>query len=144
MQSAQLSTARVLRSKKNFVGIFVFWEMVCYTIFNIGRVGCCSGLQVLDSVRKQADTAMYEQKKAAQAPAQRVRCRHDLCSKTHRRADVRLRGTRPGAEVLVDVTLVAPDGVKRVLPYPDAALAAADINEGDTAVLTSDGLLKKV
>ena len=39
----------------------------------------------------------------------------------------------PGAEVLVDVTLVAPDGVKRVLPYPDAALAAADINEGDTA-----------
>ena len=50
----------------------------------------------------------------------------------------------PGAEVLVDVTLVAPDGVKRVLPYPDAALAAADINEGDTAVLTADGLLKKV
>ena len=38
----------------------------------------------------------------------------------------------PGAEALVDVTLVAPDGVKRVLPYPDAALAAADINEGDT------------
>ena len=63
MQSAQLSTTRVLRSKKNFVGIFVFWEMVCYTIFNIGRVGCCSGLQVLDRVRKQADTAMYEQKK---------------------------------------------------------------------------------
>lgn len=30
---------------------------------NIGRVGCCSGLQVLDSVLKQADTAMYEQKK---------------------------------------------------------------------------------
>ena len=50
----------------------------------------------------------------------------------------------PGAEVLVDVTLVATDGVKRVLPYPDAALAAADINEGDTAVLTADGLLKKV
>ena len=49
----------------------------------------------------------------------------------------------PGAEVLVDVTLVAPDGVKRVHPYPDAALAAA-INEGDTAVLTADGLLKKV
>lgn len=37
--------------------------MVCYTIFNISRVGCCSGLQVLDSVLKQADTAMYEQKK---------------------------------------------------------------------------------
>ena len=73
-----------------------------------------------------------------------MKCRHDLRSKTHRRTDVRLRGTRPGAEVLVDVTLVAPDGVKRVLPYPDAALAAADINEGDTAVLTADGLLKKV
>ena len=63
MQSTQLSTARVLRSKKNFVGIFVFWEMMCYTIFSICRVGCCSGLQVLDSVLKQADTAMYEQKK---------------------------------------------------------------------------------
>ena len=37
--------------------------MVCYTIFDIGRVGCRSGLQVLDSVLKQADTAMYEQKK---------------------------------------------------------------------------------
>ena len=37
--------------------------MVCYTIFNIGRVGCCSGLKVLDSVLKQTDTAMYEQKK---------------------------------------------------------------------------------
>ena len=36
--------------------------MVCYTIFNIGG-GCCSGLQVLDSVLKQTDTAMYEQKK---------------------------------------------------------------------------------
>ena len=63
MQSAQLSTARVLRSKKNFVGIFVFWEMVCYTMFNIDGAGCCSGLQVLDSVLKQTDTAMYEQKK---------------------------------------------------------------------------------
>ena len=63
MQSAQLSTARVLRSKKNFVGIFVFWEMVCYTIFNMGRVGSCSGREGLDGVQKQADTAMYEQKK---------------------------------------------------------------------------------
>ena len=50
----------------------------------------------------------------------------------------------PGAEALVDGTLVAPAGGKRVLPYPDAALAAADISEGDTAVLTADGLLKKV
>ena len=45
---------------------------------------------------------------------------------------------------MVDVTLVAPDGEKRVLPYPDAALAAADIDEGDTVVLTADELLKKV
>lgn len=36
---------------------------MCYTIFNIGGAGCCSGLQVLDSVLKQTDTAMYEQKK---------------------------------------------------------------------------------
>ena len=50
----------------------------------------------------------------------------------------------PGAEVLVDVTLVTPDGARQVLPYPDAALMAADINEGDTVVLTADGLLKKV
>lgn len=50
----------------------------------------------------------------------------------------------PGPEVLVDVTLVAPDGEKRVLPYPDVALAAADIDEGDTVVLTADELLKKV
>ena len=63
MQSAHLALHGFYARKKNFVGIFVFWEMVCYTIFNIGRVGCCSGLQVLDSVLKQADTAMYEQKK---------------------------------------------------------------------------------
>ena len=50
----------------------------------------------------------------------------------------------PGAEVLVDVTLVTPDGVRRVLPYPDADLMAAGIDEGDTVVLTTDGLLKKV
>ena len=49
----------------------------------------------------------------------------------------------PGAEVLVDVTLVAPDGVKRVLPYPDAALAAADINEGDTAGFNAGGVVEK-
>lgn len=49
----------------------------------------------------------------------------------------------PGAEVLVDVTLVAPDGAQRVLPYPDAALVAADINEGDRVVLTADGVIEK-
>ena len=50
----------------------------------------------------------------------------------------------PGAEVLVDVTLIAPDGAVRVLPYPDAALTAAGINEGDTVVLTADGVMEKV
>ncbi len=49
----------------------------------------------------------------------------------------------PGAEVMVDVTLIAPDGVRRVLPYPDAALVAADINEGDTVVLTAGGVMEK-
>ncbi len=44
----------------------------------------------------------------------------------------------PETEVLVDVTLVALDGVQRVLPYPDAALTVAGINEGDTVVLTVD------
>ena len=42
----------------------------------------------------------------------------------------------PGAEVLVDVTLQAPDGTRVVLPYPDAALAAAGICEGDFVTLT--------
>ena len=50
----------------------------------------------------------------------------------------------PGAEVLVDVTLIAPDGTQRVLPYPDAALVAADINEGDTVKLTAGGVIEKV
>ncbi len=50
----------------------------------------------------------------------------------------------PGAEALVDVTLAAPDGAQRVLPYLDAALTAAGINEGDTVVLTADGVIEKV
>ena len=49
----------------------------------------------------------------------------------------------PGAEVLVDVTLVAPDGVKRVLPYPDEALRRGGMEEGDSVDLT-DGILHKV
>ena len=50
----------------------------------------------------------------------------------------------PRAEVLVDVTLAAPDGAVRVLPYPDAALMAAGIDEGDTVILTDDGVIEKV
>ena len=42
----------------------------------------------------------------------------------------------PDAEILVDVTLQAPGGADLVLPYPDAALTAADIHEGDCVTLT--------
>ena len=49
----------------------------------------------------------------------------------------------PGAESLVDVTLRAADGTQRVLPYPDAALTAAHINEGDTVTIAPDVTLKK-
>lgn len=50
---------------------------------------------------------------------------------------------RPGTEDLMEVTLQAGDGRVRVLPYHDALLRAADINEGDTVTLTADGQLKK-
>lgn len=49
----------------------------------------------------------------------------------------------PDAPVLMDVTLQASDGTRRVLPYPDAALTEADINEGDTVTLTAAGKLEK-
>ena len=45
----------------------------------------------------------------------------------------------PDLEIMVDVTLQAPNGAELVLPYPDAALTAADINEGDKIVI----MLKK-
>ncbi len=47
----------------------------------------------------------------------------------------------PGAETMVDVTLLAPDGTQRILPYPDAALTAANINEGDRVTIAPDGTL---
>ena len=49
----------------------------------------------------------------------------------------------PDAPVMVDVTLQAPDGTRQILPYPDAALTAAGIKEGDTVTLTADGLIQK-
>lgn len=49
----------------------------------------------------------------------------------------------PGTEDLVEVTLQARDGTIQTLPCHDAALRAADINEGDTVTLTADGQLKK-
>ena len=45
----------------------------------------------------------------------------------------------PDLEIMVDVTLQAPNGAELVLPCPDAALTAADINEGDKIVI----MLKK-
>ena len=45
----------------------------------------------------------------------------------------------PDLEIMVDVTLQAPNGAELVLSYPDAALTAADINEGDKIVI----MLKK-
>ena len=45
----------------------------------------------------------------------------------------------PDLEIMVDVTLQAPNGAELVLPYPDTALTAADINEGDKIVI----MLKK-
>ena len=45
----------------------------------------------------------------------------------------------PDLEIMVDVTLQAPNGAELVLPYPDVALTAADINEGDKIVI----MLKK-
>ena len=47
-----------------------------------------------------------------------------------------------GQPVLCDVLLEAADGTQRVLPYPDAALTALDINEGDTIALTDHKLSK--
>lgn len=45
----------------------------------------------------------------------------------------------PDLEIMVDVTLQAPNGAELVLPYPDVALTAANINEGDKIVI----MLKK-
>ena len=37
----------------------------------------------------------------------------------------------PDQPILCDVTLLGADGTRRVLPYPDEALRAANLNEGD-------------
>ena len=47
-----------------------------------------------------------------------------------------------GQPVLCDVLLENDAGERRVLPYPDAALTALDINEGDTLALTAHKLSK--
>lgn len=46
--------------------------------------------------------------------------------------------------ILCDVTLLGADGTRRVLPYPDEALTAQNIQEGDTVALLPDGTLKKL
>ena len=48
----------------------------------------------------------------------------------------------PDQPLLCDVTLLAEDGTQSVLPYPDAALRAANLNEGDR-VEVSDGRICK-
>ena len=61
------------------------------------------------------------------------------------------RGARRGCEelpagqpVLCDVLLADAAGTQRVLPYPDEALTAQNIQEGDTVALLPDGTLKKL
>ena len=48
----------------------------------------------------------------------------------------------PDQPILCDVTLLGADGTRRVLPYPDEALRAANLNEGD-GVTVRDGQLYK-
>ena len=49
-----------------------------------------------------------------------------------------------GQPVLCDVLLADAAGTQRVLPYPDEALTAQNIQEGDTVALLPDGTLKKL
>lgn len=46
--------------------------------------------------------------------------------------------------LLCDVVLKSPDGVHRVLPYPDAELRALGIEEGTAVMLDADGTMKKM
>ena len=49
-----------------------------------------------------------------------------------------------GQPVLCDVLLADAAGAQQVLPYPDEALTAQNIQEGDTVALLPDGTLKKL
>lgn len=49
-----------------------------------------------------------------------------------------------GQPVLCDVLLADAAGTQRVLPYPDEALTAQNIQEGDTVALLPDSTLKKL
>ena len=49
-----------------------------------------------------------------------------------------------GQPVLCDVLLADAAGTQRVLSYPDEALTAQNIQEGDTVALLPDGTLKKL
>ena len=46
--------------------------------------------------------------------------------------------------LLCDVVLKSPDGVHRVLPYPDTELRALGIEEGSTVMLDADGKMRKM
>ena len=56
----------------------------------------------------------------------------------------RLQFPPAGQPVLCDVLLADAAGTQRVLPYPDEALTAQNIQEGDTVALLPDGTLKKL
>ncbi len=49
-----------------------------------------------------------------------------------------------GRPVLCDVLLADAAGAQRVLPYPDEALTAQNIQEGDAITLLPDGTLEKL
>ena len=71
------------------------------------------------------------------------------CIMTYRvlRIDEQLYGCEElpaGQPVLCDVLLSDAAGTQRVLPYPDEALTAQNIQEGDTVALLPDGTLKKL
>ena len=53
-------------------------------------------------------------------------------------------GLPAGQPVLCDVLRADAAGTQRVLPYPDEALTAQSIQEGDTVALLPDGTLKKL
>ena len=75
--------------------------------------------------------------------------RDRYCIMTYRvlRIDEQLYGCEElpaGQPVLCDVLLADAAGTQRVLPYPDEALTAQNIQEGDTVALLPDGTLKKL
>lgn len=55
-----------------------------------------------------------------------------------------VRSCLPGSRCCVMFCWPMPPGTQWVLPYPDEALTAQNIQEGDTVALLPDGTLKKL